>query len=128
MIQLYFLYIEINISISRAIFYSFRVVEPSIFFPLFSFIYSNSLDHSYDPEKALDSWMSCLNEKGLCFIEWNKGDVNNRDHLPCPFTLPGTNLNPTTVPSGMFLSPGLIFFAFKSVRLAISAPHPALHL
>ena len=36
------------------------------------FIFSNSLDHSYDPERALDTWMSCLNEKGLCFIEWNK--------------------------------------------------------
>ena len=36
------------------------------------FIFSNSFDHSYDPEKALDSWMSCLNDKGLCFIEWNK--------------------------------------------------------
>ena len=35
------------------------------------FIFSNSFDHSYDPEKALDSWMSCLSEKGLCFIEWN---------------------------------------------------------
>ena len=36
------------------------------------FIFSNSFDHSYDPEKALDSWMSCLGEKGLCFIEWTK--------------------------------------------------------
>tara|TARA_B100001564_G_C20552260_1_gene629676 strand:+ start:245 stop:874 length:630 start_codon:yes stop_codon:yes gene_type:complete len=39
------------------------------------FIYSNSFDHSYDPEKALDSWMECLNDKGLCFIEWS-GDSN----------------------------------------------------
>ena len=46
------------------------------------FIFSNSFDHSYDPEKALDSWMSCLNEKGLCFIEWNKGDINNREGDP----------------------------------------------
>ena len=36
------------------------------------FIFSNSFDHSYDPERALDSWMKCLNNKGLCFIEWNK--------------------------------------------------------
>ena len=40
------------------------------------FIYSNSFDHSYDPEKALDSWMSCLSEKGICIIEWSK-DSNN---------------------------------------------------
>ena len=56
------------------------------------------------------------------------GDVNNKDHLPCPFTLPGISLKPATVPSGMFLSSGLIFFAFKSVKLATLAPHPALHL
>jgi len=34
------------------------------------FIYSNALDHSYKPEECLDAWMSCLNEKGLCIIEW----------------------------------------------------------
>lgn len=33
------------------------------------FIYSNSLDHSYDPALALDRWMSCLTPNGLCFIE-----------------------------------------------------------
>lgn len=33
------------------------------------FIYSNSFDHSYDPEKCLNSWISCLNNKGLCIIE-----------------------------------------------------------
>ena len=41
------------------------------------FIYSNSFDHSYDPEKALGSWMSCLTEKGLCFIEWNSAADGN---------------------------------------------------
>lgn len=33
------------------------------------FIYSNSFDHSYDPEKSLSAWMSCLTTTGLCFIE-----------------------------------------------------------
>jgi hypothetical protein len=33
------------------------------------FIYSNSLDHSYDPEKCLSKWMKCLSPKGLCIIE-----------------------------------------------------------
>ena len=33
------------------------------------FIYSNSFDHSYDPEQCLRSWMSCLREGGLCIIE-----------------------------------------------------------
>lgn len=33
------------------------------------FIYSNSLDHSYDPEKCLKTWMSCIKPGGVCIIE-----------------------------------------------------------
>jgi len=33
------------------------------------FIYSNSLDHSYDPEKCLNAWMQCLKPKGVCILE-----------------------------------------------------------
>lgn len=33
------------------------------------FIYSNSLDHSYDPGLCLNRWMSCLRPGGICIIE-----------------------------------------------------------
>lgn len=33
------------------------------------FIYSNSFDHSYDPEKCLDAWMSCVRKGGVCLLE-----------------------------------------------------------
>lgn len=33
------------------------------------FIYSNSLDHSYDPEKCLNAWMSCIRANGICILE-----------------------------------------------------------
>jgi hypothetical protein len=33
------------------------------------FIYSNSFDHSYDPEKCLNAWMSCVRPRGLCILE-----------------------------------------------------------
>lgn len=33
------------------------------------FIYSNSFDHSYAPEKCLDAWMSCIRPGGLCVLE-----------------------------------------------------------
>ena len=36
------------------------------------FIYSNSIDHSYDPEMALSQWLKCLNKNGLCFIEYTR--------------------------------------------------------
>lgn len=34
------------------------------------FIYSNAFDHSYDPEKCLDAWMSCVKKTGCCILEW----------------------------------------------------------
>jgi len=37
------------------------------------FIYSNSLDHSYDPRLCLQQWMKCLNNKGLCILEYSPG-------------------------------------------------------
>lgn len=38
------------------------------------FIYSNALDHSYDPQMCLNAWMSCLRKDGLCIIEHSSGD------------------------------------------------------
>lgn len=35
------------------------------------FIYSNSLDHSYDPSLALQSWGRCLKPGGLMLLEWS---------------------------------------------------------
>lgn len=37
------------------------------------FIYSNSLDHSYDPIMCLSQWMKCLREGGYCILHWHKG-------------------------------------------------------
>ena len=79
------------------------------------FIYSNSFDHSYDPEQCLRSWISCLRTGGLCIIEhsdasrhateldpfgadscllpylvltWGKGDFYVREVLEAP-NVPG---------------------------------------
>lgn len=37
------------------------------------FIYSNSFDHSYDPEKCLNAWMSCIRSGGVCILEHTSG-------------------------------------------------------
>lgn len=34
-----------------------------------NFIYSNSFDHSYDPQKCLNAWMSCIKKDGICILE-----------------------------------------------------------
>jgi|TARA_Y100000996_G_scaffold413994_1_gene403666 SAM-dependent methyltransferase len=36
----------------------------------FDFIYTNSLDHTINPEEILDQWMKCLKKDGICIIEW----------------------------------------------------------
>lgn len=47
------------------------------------FIYSNSLDHSYDPQKCLDAWMSCIKPPGVCILEHSSG--HERAHVTDPF-------------------------------------------
>jgi len=34
-----------------------------------NFVYSNSFDHAYSPEKALTAWMQTLKPQGVCIIE-----------------------------------------------------------
>ena len=41
------------------------------------FVYSNSLDHSYDPEGCLNTWINSLRVGGLCILEHD-----HRDHSP----------------------------------------------
>lgn len=47
------------------------------------FIYSNSLDHSYDPEKCLNSWIECLTEVGICYIQWARDSEGKLDSGDC---------------------------------------------
>lgn len=37
----------------------------------FDIVYSNSWDHAYDFQKALDSWMQQLTINGRLFLDWN---------------------------------------------------------
>jgi len=48
------------------------------------FIYSNSFDHSYDPEKCLDVWMKCIKKGiGVCFIHWMSTNASTIDAADC---------------------------------------------
>jgi hypothetical protein len=86
------------------------------------FIYSNSFDHSYDPESCLNTWMRCLRVGGFCIIEhtsshapkaadeldpfgadivqmpylitkWGRGDYGVRQLLDAPVKLPVVDYN-----------------------------------
>ena len=43
------------------------------------FIYSNSFDHTYDPVKCLDAWMSCIKKIGVCILEWGVGHAEDSE-------------------------------------------------
>ena len=34
-------------------------------------VYSNSFDHSYDPQKLFTAWLSCLSVNGVMALEWS---------------------------------------------------------
>lgn len=51
------------------------------------FIYSNAFDHTYDPEKCLNAWMSCIRKNGCCIIEWSPADTRSNDIDPFGATL-----------------------------------------
>lgn len=55
---------------SHTIQWDFHEVKPE-WIASVDFIYSNSFDHSYDPERCLNAWMSCLRTGGLCIVEYS---------------------------------------------------------
>jgi len=51
------------------------------------FIYSNSLDHSYNPKECLSSWMECLKIGGVVILEWSTGHIESTELDPFGGTL-----------------------------------------
>jgi len=49
------------------------------------FVYSNSFDHSYDPEKALNAWVRYLKPGGMCLIEHTKAHRPDKTNRRDPF-------------------------------------------
>jgi len=49
----------------------------------FDFIYSNSLDHSDQPEHCIDQWMKCLKPSGICYIHWMVSNLKKFDAADC---------------------------------------------
>ena len=52
------------------------------------FIYSNSWDHSYDPDRMFRAWMSCLTHGGLLILEHSDAqeDISELDPLGMSLT------------------------------------------
>lgn len=67
---------------SHTVQHDFHKIRPE-WVGAFDFVYSNSLDHAYDPGLAFRAWMESLRPGGLCVIEWSihhgPGYVNRND-------------------------------------------------
>lgn len=48
------------------------------------FVYSNAWDHAMEPVKAIGNWIKCLNENGICILEYNPGHMHS-SHALDPF-------------------------------------------
>ena len=65
--------------------WDFHEVKPE-WIDAVDFIYSNSFDHTYDPQKCLDAWMSCVRpDGGLCLIEHSSADGTDLVNEVDPF-------------------------------------------
>jgi hypothetical protein len=50
-------------------------------------IYTNALDHSYDPELCLKQWTKCLSDIGIGILEYTKNDLASTSTDPFGATL-----------------------------------------
>ena len=51
-------------------------VEKKEWIGQFDILYSNAFDHSYDPDKCIETWKKQLSPSGRMFLDWNE---NHRD-------------------------------------------------
>ncbi len=49
----------------------------------FDFVYTNSLDHTLDPNKALSLWIDQLKKDGHLFVQWVYGHIGKRKGGDC---------------------------------------------
>ena len=53
----------------------------------FDIVYSNSFDHSYDPDKCLETWVAQLSPNGMLFMEHPAADIDNRSRATDPLSI-----------------------------------------
>jgi len=49
----------------------------------FDIVYTNSWDHAYDFEKALQAWMGQLTDTGRLFLDWNDDTIKPSNKADC---------------------------------------------
>ena len=44
----------------------------------YDLVYSNALDHAYDPQKAANAWVGQLSPEARLFVEWSEGHTEEK--------------------------------------------------
>ncbi len=70
------------VDVEHVIQWDFHYVKPE-WLGTFDFIYSNSLDHSRDPEACVSAWMRCLSPSGVCIIHWTRSHNKGLNSADC---------------------------------------------
>lgn len=73
--------------------WDFHEVKPE-WLGVTDFIYSNAWDHSFDPERCFNAWMSCLHPGGLMMLEHSSQHGDGSTNAIDPF---GIDLEPLCV-------------------------------
>lgn len=58
----------------------------------FDIVYSNAIDHSYDPVKVLTTWRDQLRDDGYLYIEHGYSDIDNRCRPSDPLEIRGEEI------------------------------------
>lgn len=58
-------------------------------------VFSNSFDHSYDPDKLFAAWLSCLSVNGVMALEWCNAHNVTRPQILDPFKISFDKLQQT---------------------------------
>lgn len=67
-------------------------------------VYSNSFDHSYDPEKALRNWKSQLSADGALYLDYSFSEVDNRARRSDPLQISTEELIELSIKVGLTIT------------------------
>lgn len=76
--------------------------EVELWLNYFDIVYSNSFDHSYDPDKCMATWAGQLSDVGILCLELQGGD-NNKSKDTDPLELSYDDLMELTQRHGLWL-------------------------
>lgn len=93
----------------------------------FDIVYTNSWDHAYDFDKALNNWMKSLSDNGLLVLEHTKEHIAARNSVDC-FGMPKEELKEIILKKGFLVKDILEYKPNKLNKNLMSKEVEVFHL